>query len=156
MIFTAYKVVSALPTVLVPNAIYLVRVGNGFDLYCSDATGNIAHPINTITTVSNPNPQFVTATTVANIDASVSNVWFVAVPNNCTLNRPTNLQVGQQLTIILQVTGQFTNNRVVALDPVYKLSALNSLTLKQDEAYVLTCFWSGQLLYIATVRKMTA
>ena len=40
------KVVGSLPATLQPNTMYLVRTGTGFDLYCSDATGSIAHPIN--------------------------------------------------------------------------------------------------------------
>ena len=40
------KVVAALPATLAPNTLYMVRVGSGFDLYVSDATGSVAHPIN--------------------------------------------------------------------------------------------------------------
>lgn len=40
------KVVSSLPDVLTPHTIYLVRVGQGFDLYVTDSTGQIAHKIN--------------------------------------------------------------------------------------------------------------
>lgn len=47
--FRAAKVVSALPDPLVPNTIYLVRTGTGFDLYCSDSTGAIAHKHNAVT-----------------------------------------------------------------------------------------------------------
>lgn len=150
MIFSAYKVVSALPTVLVPDAIYLVRIGNGFDLYCSDATGNIAHPINTITT-GNPNAQFINATTVIDIDASLSNLWFVNIPVNCTLNRPSNLQIGQELTIILQTVGNFGGNRTVTLNAIFR--EIN-LTLKQGESYVLGGFWSGTQFYLSTSRKI--
>jgi len=41
-----HKVVSLLPNPLEPNAIYAVRSGQGFDLYISDATGSVAHKIN--------------------------------------------------------------------------------------------------------------
>lgn len=41
--FQAAKVVSALPSTLTPDTIYLVRSGTGFNLFCSDATGSIAH-----------------------------------------------------------------------------------------------------------------
>lgn len=41
------KVVSALPGTLDPNTLYAVRVGSGFDLYFSDATGATAHALNT-------------------------------------------------------------------------------------------------------------
>ena len=44
--FKAHKVVSSLPSTLEPDTIYLVRVGVGFDLYCSDATGSIAYKPN--------------------------------------------------------------------------------------------------------------
>jgi len=47
--FRAAKVVSALPDPLAPNTIYLVRTGAGFDLYCSDSTGSIAHKNNAVT-----------------------------------------------------------------------------------------------------------
>lgn len=40
------KVVSDLPSTLVNNTIYAVRVGGGFDLYMSDSTGVVAHPLN--------------------------------------------------------------------------------------------------------------
>lgn len=44
--FKAQKVVSVLPSILSPDTIYLVRVESGFDLYCADTTGTIAHKIN--------------------------------------------------------------------------------------------------------------
>lgn len=44
--FRTHKVVSALPGTLEPNAVYFVRAGAGFDLYCTDQTGSIAHQIN--------------------------------------------------------------------------------------------------------------
>lgn len=37
-----YKEVAVLPGVLEPNALYLVRVGGGFDLYAVDSTGTLA------------------------------------------------------------------------------------------------------------------
>ena len=40
------KVVASLPSKLEPNTIYFVRVGTGFDLYVSDATGKISHKLN--------------------------------------------------------------------------------------------------------------
>lgn len=36
-----------------PDTLYLVRVGVGFDLYCSDTTGNIAYKVNQEETLSN-------------------------------------------------------------------------------------------------------
>ena len=44
--FKAFKVVGGLPGTLEPDAIYLVRVGLGFDLYVTDATGVNAHKVN--------------------------------------------------------------------------------------------------------------
>lgn len=40
------KTVSALPIPLAPNVIYLVRVGQGYDLYATDTTGSSAYKIN--------------------------------------------------------------------------------------------------------------
>ncbi|HHA18783.1 MAG TPA: hypothetical protein ENK70_03665 [Methylophaga sp.] len=48
-LFRIEKVISTLPDPLSPNTIYLVRVGEGFDLYVSDATGSIAHSLNAST-----------------------------------------------------------------------------------------------------------
>ena len=44
--FTPHKVIANLPSVLVPDALYAVRVGAGFDLYVADATGAVAHKLN--------------------------------------------------------------------------------------------------------------
>lgn len=41
-----FKEVHSLPDSLQPNAIYCIRVGSGFDLYVSDATGQVAHKVN--------------------------------------------------------------------------------------------------------------
>lgn len=46
MSFAFVKTVSALPADLVPNSIYVVRVGEGFDLYVTDLTGATAHKLN--------------------------------------------------------------------------------------------------------------
>lgn len=40
------KVVSALPGTLTPDTLYMVRTGVGFDLFCSNSTGSIAHALN--------------------------------------------------------------------------------------------------------------
>ena len=45
-VFNAVKQVAELPPTLQPNTIYLLRVGAGFDLYCSDVTGSIAYQPN--------------------------------------------------------------------------------------------------------------
>ena len=44
--FAPYKVVSALPSPLVANAVYAVRVGTGFDLYIVDSSGANAFKVN--------------------------------------------------------------------------------------------------------------
>ena len=44
--FQIVKTVSALPVPLAPNVIYLVRVGQGYDLYATDTTGSNAYKIN--------------------------------------------------------------------------------------------------------------
>lgn len=41
-----YKEISSLPATLQPDAIYLVRVGAGFDMYVTDTTGAIAYASN--------------------------------------------------------------------------------------------------------------
>lgn len=47
-----FKEIAALPTTLDPDAIYLVRVGEGFDLYASDSTGAFAHKLNSAGAIS--------------------------------------------------------------------------------------------------------
>jgi hypothetical protein len=44
--FRAHKVVASLPDPLDADTVYLVRVGEGFDLYATDSTGLIAHRLN--------------------------------------------------------------------------------------------------------------
>lgn len=44
--FRAQKVISSLPAILQANTLYFVRTGDGFDLFCSDQTGSIAHKLN--------------------------------------------------------------------------------------------------------------
>jgi hypothetical protein len=46
--FRTRKLVSSLPSTLEPNAVYFVRAGIGFDLYCTDQTGSIAHKLNSV------------------------------------------------------------------------------------------------------------
>lgn len=49
-IFRAEKSIVNLPDSLTANTVYFVRVGEGFDFYCSDITGNVAHKINALST----------------------------------------------------------------------------------------------------------
>lgn len=44
--FKADKVIASVPTALVANSLYVVRAGAGFDLYCADNSGSIAHRLN--------------------------------------------------------------------------------------------------------------
>lgn len=46
MIIRQEKVVANLPSKLTPSTIYYVRVETGFDIYVSDATGEVAHTLN--------------------------------------------------------------------------------------------------------------
>lgn len=46
-VFAIHKSLAALPTPLAPHAVYAVRVGTGFDLYITDATGQLAFKHNT-------------------------------------------------------------------------------------------------------------
>lgn len=41
-----FKALAALPSSLVANALYAVRVGTGFDLHITDSTGLIAYKAN--------------------------------------------------------------------------------------------------------------
>lgn len=52
MTLTIHKVVAALPDPLVPDAVYAVRSGEGFDLYIVDSTGSVAHKVNTTAATS--------------------------------------------------------------------------------------------------------
>ena len=57
--FKIFKEVAVLPSVLEPDAMYLVRTGVGFDLYAVDNTGNFAFKVNSSTAGSAPtNPSF--------------------------------------------------------------------------------------------------
>lgn len=47
----AYKLVSALPSVLLADCIYFIRTGAGFDLKVTDATASIAHKLNLSTKI---------------------------------------------------------------------------------------------------------
>ena len=70
MYFNASKLIVSLPSTLEPNTIYFVRVGDGFDLYCSDALGNVAHKVNSNT--DNVVPNF-----VATVGNGINNVYTV-------------------------------------------------------------------------------
>ena len=63
----AHKVVAALPDPLEPDALYAVRVGDGFDLYIADATGSLAFKVNT-------GPK-ITVSDTAPTSPSVGDLW---------------------------------------------------------------------------------
>lgn len=44
--FRAQKIINSLPATLQANTLYFLRTGEGFDLFCSDQTGSIAHKLN--------------------------------------------------------------------------------------------------------------
>jgi hypothetical protein len=45
-VFRLAKVIASLPGTLIRDTFYAVRTGAGYDLYLSDATGTVAHPLN--------------------------------------------------------------------------------------------------------------
>lgn len=47
-ILNVSKVLASLPNTLSPNTVYYVRVGEGFDTYVTDDTGQIAHTLNSL------------------------------------------------------------------------------------------------------------
>lgn len=86
-----YKVVAALPSTLVADSIYLVRVGTGFDLYVTNSSGTIvAYPANYqagsanlsalsgLTGAANKAPYFTAAGAMAVYDLTVFGRSFAA------------------------------------------------------------------------------
>lgn len=45
-VFRLAKVIASLPGSLIRDTFYAVRTGAGFNLFLSDATGTVAHPLN--------------------------------------------------------------------------------------------------------------
>jgi hypothetical protein len=45
-VFKIYKEISAIPTPYIPNAVYAIRVGLGYDLYIANSTGTTVFLIN--------------------------------------------------------------------------------------------------------------
>ncbi len=92
--FKVYKEVSALPGTLEPDALYLVRVGTGFDLYCSDATGSVAHKINHTYNFRHPSNLLISnsinATALATLTLIANTYWFFPYTYARTF-RPSNL-----------------------------------------------------------------
>jgi len=80
-----YKVIASLPTPLEPDAIYLVRVGAGYDMYVTDTTGSIAYASNASGSggaVSSVNGQ-TGAVTLTKADVGLGNV-----DNTSDANKP--------------------------------------------------------------------
>ncbi len=79
----AQKTVSSLPSTLTANTLYFVRVGNGFDLYMTDSTGQIAHKINDV-----KSPEWQILSTQQNLnDMKTEGRYFINTTSN--LNAPT-------------------------------------------------------------------
>ena len=84
---TMSKVVAALPSSLIPNAIYIVRAGTGFEIYVSDATGSVAHKHNTVkgdtgTGISSAKVSYATSTSGTIAPSS----WSTSIPSVSTGN----------------------------------------------------------------------
>ena len=75
------KSVSTLPTQLNKHTFYAVRVGQGYDLHLSDATGKVTYPLNP--------PKWVTLNTVQDLNnLTETGKYFIAIGNN--INSPIN------------------------------------------------------------------
>lgn|GEM_PF-4976544 len=70
-VFSPRKVLSALPDPLVADAMYAVRVGDGFDLYIVDSTGAIAYKVNGGAAATGELPFFLADTTRAPIALTI-------------------------------------------------------------------------------------
>ena len=94
------KVVSNLPQQLEPDTIYLVRTGNGFNLYCTDTTGSIAYLIgNAGTATKLQTPRTITIGNTsksfdgsANVSWSLNEIGAAAATHNHTIANVTGLQ----------------------------------------------------------------
>lgn len=78
-VFNVEKTVANLPSKLKPNTLYCIRVGQGFSLQLSDATGGIAHKLN---------QEFNALAGITNDLFSAE--AFIRTYSTNTLNRPTN------------------------------------------------------------------
>jgi hypothetical protein len=101
------KVVSSLPVALDPDTLYLVRVGAGFDLYVSDATGSIAYKVNAPAQIAYPKrsatPKIVgdvAGTALTTLALTASRQYFIplVVPRDVTLT-------GLRISVTTAATG---------------------------------------------------
>jgi hypothetical protein len=132
-----YKVVASLPTTLEPNAVYFVRSGTGFDLYCTDQTGSIAHQINRPTAVSQltNDSGFLTAsnTLITDIDVIVNiaifNETFILLNNG-----------GFQLLSVTAIQNLTNNNSgsITFRNNGTAIAGLSSLTISGTRSGTLT------------------
>jgi hypothetical protein len=133
--FKVYKEVSALPGTLEPNALYLVRIGTGFDLYCSDVTGSVAHKINNDYSLNYPAGQIITSGVVSNGLSTYTNVanaylFFPFIPtgnlraSNQAINVTTAL-AGSEVTLFLFSSDSSTG---LFLDQIFHINPLSIAT----------------------------
>lgn len=124
------KVVSNLPQQLEPDTIYLVRVGSGFDLYCTDATGSIAYQIgNAATATKLQTPRTITiGNTSKSFDGSANVSWslaeigvtgFVTETGTQTLSNKTIVDPKLQLGGTNGTAGQVLMSQGAGLPPVW-------------------------------------
>lgn len=113
------KVVSNLPQQLEPDTIYLVRAGDGFDLYCTDATGSIAYQIGNAASAT----KLQTARTITigntgkSFDGSADVSWSLAeigLPPPISVVGPTSAYVTTTVTLTITDFDDFDTYNVTA------------------------------------------
>lgn len=116
--FSIGKFLSSLPGTLVAGAVYLVRVGTGFDLYAVDDTGSLAYKLN------KQLGSIVTAVPitggVATIDLSLGDYFTINANANFSLNFVGFPSVGMGRTISITVSQDATGGRTMALPAGFK------------------------------------
>lgn len=91
------KAVSTLPRQLDKNTFYAVRVGRGYDLHLSDATGNVAYPLNPT--------KWVQLTTVQDLNTlTETGCYFITIGGNT--NAPVN-------TWIYVIVESYDSSRII-------------------------------------------
>jgi hypothetical protein len=113
------KVVSNLPQQLEPDTIYLVRTGNGFDLYCTDTTGSIAYQIgNADTATKLQTPRTLTiGNTGKSFDGSADVSWSldeIGLPPLISVVGPTSAYVTTTITLTITDFDDFDTYNVTA------------------------------------------
>lgn len=93
-------------------------------------------------------------TSVLAYDLALSNIFKVNLTDNCQLGVPTNLAEGMEWKVVFY--GNHSSGKItISLDPLYRLSELQALTLKVGEMYVMHCVYDGTWIFIGFVRKIT-